>query len=62
MAAAEEETTATAAPPGSLAMYAASRRLAASTRRGVNMHSGSDSGVVSSLQKPAEPDFSVDED
>ena len=29
--------------------------------RSVNVHSGTDSGVVSSLQKPAEPDFSVDE-
>ncbi|XP_059659491.1 protein CNGC15c isoform X2 [Cornus florida] len=48
-------------PPGSgFAVYAA--RLAASIRRGVNKHSGSDSGVVSSLQKPAEPDFSVDEE
>ncbi|GLU02505.1 hypothetical protein SLE2022_197540 [Rubroshorea leprosula] len=44
--------------PG-LTMYAA--RLAASTRRGA-MHSRSESGVVSSLQKPAEPDFSVDEE
>ena len=54
--AAETEPT----EPGSgLAMYAA--RLATSTRRGVNMHSGSDSDV-SSLQKPEEPDFSVDEE
>ncbi|GLT33783.1 hypothetical protein SLA2020_083440 [Shorea laevis] len=44
--------------PG-LTMYAA--RLAASTRRGA-MHSRSESGVVSSLQKPAEPDFSLDEE
>ncbi|KAF2284639.1 hypothetical protein GH714_028714 [Hevea brasiliensis] len=43
-----------------LAMRAA--RLAASTRRGVIKYSGSDKSVVSSLQKPAEPDFSVDED
>ncbi|POO01218.1 Voltage dependent potassium channel [Trema orientale] len=43
-----------------LAMYAA--RLAASTRKPANKHSGPDSGVVSSLQKPAEPDFSVCED
>lgn len=45
-----------------LATYAA--RLAASNRRGVNgkKHSGSDSGVVSSLQKPTEPDFSVCEE
>ena len=55
--AAEPEPT---APDSGLAMYGA--RLAASTRRGINMHSGSDSGVVSSLQKPAEPDFSVDEE
>ncbi|CAL8999560.1 unnamed protein product [Prunus brigantina] len=47
-------------PVSSLVTYAA--RLAASTRRGANKHSGSDSGVVSSLQKPAEPDFSVDEE
>lgn len=43
-----------------LAVYAA--RLAASARRGPLKHSGSDSSVVSSLQKPAEPDFSVDEE
>ncbi|KAL6276135.1 hypothetical protein ACE6H2_019736 [Prunus campanulata] len=47
-------------PVSSLVTYAA--RLAASTRRGATKHSGSDSGVVSSLQKPAEPDFSVDEE
>ncbi|KAI5322331.1 PREDICTED: cyclic [Prunus dulcis] len=47
-------------PVSSLVTYAA--RLAASTRRGANKHSGSDSGVVTSLQKPAEPDFSVDEE
>uniref|UniRef100_A0A5B7A2A1 Putative cyclic nucleotide-gated ion channel 15 n=1 Tax=Davidia involucrata TaxID=16924 RepID=A0A5B7A2A1_DAVIN len=35
---------------------------AASTRRGVNKHTASDSSVVSSLQKPAEPDFFVDEE
>ncbi|KAL7226047.1 hypothetical protein ACSBR1_021231 [Camellia fascicularis] len=47
-------------PPGSgFAVYAA--RLAASTRRGGNKVSGSDSSVISSLQKPAEPDFSVEE-
>ncbi|XP_039687060.1 protein CNGC15c [Medicago truncatula] len=33
-------------------------RVARSTRKGVNMHSGTNSGVVSSLQKPTEPDFS----
>ncbi|XP_057996185.1 protein CNGC15c isoform X2 [Hevea brasiliensis] len=43
-----------------LTMYAA--RRATSTRRGIINHSGSDESVVSSLQKPAEPDFSVDED
>lgn len=45
-----------------LGMYAA--RLAASSRRSANStkHSGSDSGVVSSLQKPTEPDFSVCEE
>lgn len=48
-------------PPGSgIAVYPA--RLAASTRRSVEKFSGSDSGVVTSLQKPAEPDFSVDEE
>ncbi|KAL5832871.1 hypothetical protein ACOSQ3_016545 [Xanthoceras sorbifolium] len=46
-------------PESGLSIYAA--RLAVSTRRG-NKHSGSDSGVVSPLQKPAEPDFSVDEE
>ena len=35
-------------------------RVVRSTRKGVNKHSGTDSGVVSSLPKPAEPDFSVD--
>ncbi|KAJ9698080.1 hypothetical protein PVL29_007272 [Vitis rotundifolia] len=48
------------APGSGLAVYAA--RLAASARRGPLKHSGSDSSVVSSLQKPAEPDFSVDEE
>ncbi|KAF3454981.1 hypothetical protein FNV43_RR05429 [Rhamnella rubrinervis] len=44
-----------------LAMYAA--RLASSARSVNNKkHSGSDSGVVSSLQKPTEPDFSVCEE
>ncbi|GMI81863.1 cyclic nucleotide-gated channel 15 [Hibiscus trionum] len=58
MMAAEAEAP---APGSGLAMCAA--RLAASTRKGVsNMHSGSNSGVVSSLPKPAEPDFSVDEE
>ncbi|CAK9169773.1 unnamed protein product [Ilex paraguariensis] len=48
-------------PPGSgLALYAA--RLAASTRKGVNMDFGSDSSAMNSLQKPPEPDFSVDEE
>ncbi|RDX57868.1 Protein CNGC15c, partial [Mucuna pruriens] len=39
------------------------KRVSRSTRKGdiVNMHSPTDSGVVTSLQKPAEPDFSVDE-
>lgn len=47
--------------PGSgFVMYAAS--LAASNRRGGNAHASPDSGVVNSLQKPAEPDFSVDEE
>ncbi|XP_027346914.1 protein CNGC15b-like [Abrus precatorius] len=31
------------------------------TRKGMNMHSGTGSGVVNSLRKPEEPDFSVDE-
>ncbi|KAF4356395.1 hypothetical protein F8388_013260 [Cannabis sativa] len=43
-----------------LAMYAA--RLVANTRKPINKHSGPDSGVVSSLRKPAEPDFSVCEE
>ncbi|KAM1803791.1 hypothetical protein ACFX12_029732 [Malus domestica] len=56
-----KETEPAKTPPVlGLVTYAA--RLAASTRRGANKHSGSDSGVVSSLQKPAEPDFSVDEE
>ncbi|KAG9151428.1 hypothetical protein Leryth_020990 [Lithospermum erythrorhizon] len=47
-------------PPGSgFAVYAA--RMAAS-RRGLHKRSGSDSSAVSSLQKPAEPDFSVDDE
>ncbi|KAL1818986.1 hypothetical protein DCAR_0415218 [Daucus carota subsp. sativus] len=47
--------------PGSgFALYAA--RMTASTRRGVNIHPGSSTGVVNSLQKPEEPDFSVDEE
>ncbi|KAM7527947.1 hypothetical protein LguiB_031357 [Lonicera macranthoides] len=41
-------------------MYTAS--LAANNRRGGNAHASPDSGVVNSLQKPAEPDFSVDEE
>lgn len=45
---------------GGFAVYAA--RLAASTRRGAKMHAGTNSGGVSSLQKPAEPDFSVEEE
>ncbi|KAL4295972.1 hypothetical protein GQ457_12G029790 [Hibiscus cannabinus] len=49
-----------AAPGSGLAMYAA--KLAASTRRGVHIHRETDSGVVSPMQKPAEPDFSVDEE
>ncbi|KAI8573645.1 hypothetical protein RHMOL_Rhmol01G0293200 [Rhododendron molle] len=44
-------------PDSGIAVYAA--RLAASNRRGVEKFSGSDSGVVTSYQKPAEPDFSV---
>ncbi|KAI9075089.1 hypothetical protein K1719_042937 [Acacia pycnantha] len=36
-------------------------RMARSTGKGVNMHSGTVSGVVSSLQKPEEPDFTADE-
>lgn len=44
------------------AVMPAPARLAAGVRRGPLKHSGSNSGVVSSLQKPAEPDFSVDEE
>ncbi|KAK9279320.1 hypothetical protein L1049_012999 [Liquidambar formosana] len=47
-------------PESGLVLHAA--RVAASVRRGVNKHSGSESDVVSPLQKPAEPDFSVDEE
>lgn len=44
-----------------LASYAT--RLAASTRLGGgHSHYGSDPSAIASLQKPAEPDFSVDED
>ncbi|KAM5584164.1 protein CNGC15b [Rosa sericea] len=59
----ENHTAAAPAQPppiSALATYAA--RLAESTRRGAKKHPGSDSGVVSSLQKPAEPDFSVDDE
>ncbi|KAF6167844.1 hypothetical protein GIB67_027622 [Kingdonia uniflora] len=49
-----------AVPPGSgLAVYAA--RLSTSTRRGVGRLCASDSNVSSSLQKPSEPNFSIDE-
>ncbi|XP_057457774.1 protein CNGC15c-like isoform X2 [Lotus japonicus] len=34
-------------------------RMGRSTRKSVNVHSGTNSGVVTSFQKPAEPDFSV---
>jgi cyclic nucleotide gated channel len=34
------------------------KKVARSTRKGVNVHSGTNSGVVRSLQKPTEPDFS----
>ncbi|KAJ4822282.1 Protein CNGC15c [Turnera subulata] len=47
-------------PVSGFAMYAS--RLAATSRRGAIKHSTSDSSVVSSLQKPDEPDFSVDEE
>ncbi|KAG8644603.1 protein CNGC15b [Manihot esculenta] len=61
---AREDPTAADPEPTSastgLAMYAA--RLAASTRRGNIKYSGSEKRAASSLQKPAEPDFSVDED
>ncbi|GAU15676.1 hypothetical protein TSUD_109340 [Trifolium subterraneum] len=33
------------------------KNVARSTRKGVNIHSGTNSGVVRSLQKPTEPDF-----
>lgn len=44
------------------AVYA--KRLTASTRKGTGKHLGSkfDSSSVGSLQKPSEPDFSIDED
>ncbi|XP_052184305.1 protein CNGC15b-like [Diospyros lotus] len=47
---------------GSGFAVSARRGLNGSTRGGVNELCGSDSGRVSSLQKPTEPDFSVDED
>ncbi|KAH0713798.1 hypothetical protein KY289_009757 [Solanum tuberosum] len=47
------------APGSGFVAYAA--RLTTS-RRGLHKHSSSDSNAVSSLQKPAEPDFSVDEE
>ncbi|KAA8544072.1 hypothetical protein F0562_021751 [Nyssa sinensis] len=57
---AQEQMDINVPPPGSgRAMYAA--RLAASTR-GVNKHSVSDSSIASSLQKPEEPDFSVEQE
>ncbi|XXG44679.1 hypothetical protein AAC387_Pa01g4416 [Persea americana] len=46
---------------GGFAVYAAAR-LAASTRTTRGCGSSDDPDVMSSLQKPAEPDFSVDED
>ncbi|KAK7257697.1 hypothetical protein RIF29_31859 [Crotalaria pallida] len=36
-------------------------RMGRSNKNGVNMHSRTDSEIVNSLQKPEEPDFSVDE-
>ncbi|XP_068664818.1 protein CNGC15b-like [Aristolochia californica] len=47
-------------PARPIAVYAA--RLAASTRRSGAKISGNDSDVVSSLQKPAEPDFTAEEE
>ncbi|KAE8656827.1 putative cyclic nucleotide-gated ion channel 15 [Hibiscus syriacus] len=59
MMAAEAEALA----PASGWAICAARLAESTTRRGVNnMHSGSASGVVSSLRKPAEPDFSVEEE
>jgi cyclic nucleotide gated channel, plant len=47
-------------PPGSgFSVYAA---RVATSRRGLHKHSGSDASAVSPLQKPAEPDFSVDDE
>lgn len=46
---------------GGFAVYAAAR-LAGSTRTTRGCGSSDDPDVISSLQKPAEPDFSVDED
>ncbi|KAI4322279.1 hypothetical protein L6164_021990 [Bauhinia variegata] len=54
----KENSTCTVAEPET-PTYAA--RPARSNRKGVNTHPATDSGVVTSLQKPAEPDFSVDE-
>lgn len=55
----QQEDTDTSSPGSGFAVYAA--RIAAS-RRGLHKHTESDSSAVSSLQKPTEPDFSVDED
>ncbi|GAV75875.1 cNMP_binding domain-containing protein [Cephalotus follicularis] len=56
---AEPETS----PPPGPSLYVNAAWLAASSRRGANYeHSGAESGVVGTLQKPAEPDFSVDEE
>ncbi|KAI4334381.1 hypothetical protein L6164_019081 [Bauhinia variegata] len=55
---AKENSTRTIAEPETPAFVV---RLARSTRKGVTAHPGTDSGVVTSLQKPAEPDFSVDD-
>lgn len=55
----QQPDTDTSSPGSGFAVYAA--RVAAS-RRGLHKHTESDSSAVSSLQKPAEPDFSVDEE
>lgn len=49
-------------PLGESGFAISASRLGASTRRGVTLHSASNASAVSSLQKPAEPDFSVDEE
>ncbi|KAL3530553.1 hypothetical protein ACH5RR_009875 [Cinchona calisaya] len=56
----DELTDINVPPPGSGFSVVAARLIA--SRRGLHKPSGSDSSSVGSLQKPAEPDFSIDEE